>query len=355
MSLDPGLGLAGLIVGFVIGLTGMGGGALMTPILVLVFGVQPLAAVSSDLVASLVMKPFGSAVHLRHGTVNWRLVRWLILGSVPAAFTGVLIIRLLGSGGQLQDRVQTGLGAALLLAAAAIVTKLFVDSYRAVHTPTCALQPAQAPAPLKMAPVRTVAIGALGGLLVGMTSTGSGTMIIVCLMMLYPTLALRTLVGTDLVQAVPLVAAAALGHLLFGDVHLGLTASLLIGAIPGVLAGARLSARAPDLLIRPFLALVLVGTALKLLGVGTTQLGLVLLSMVLVGLPLWSLFDTSIQPAGQWTAGGLGKRRALIWQAAGIPIALGPVAAIVYFTQLRPHLPHLKAAAAGSPTATGAR
>lgn len=345
MSIDPAVSLAGLIVGFVIGMTGMGGGALMTPILVLVFGVQPLTAVSSDLVASLVMKPFGSAVHLRHGTVNWRLVRWLAPSSVPAAFAGVLIIRGLGNGKQLQDRVQNALGRALLLAAAAIVAKLFLDSYRAAHAE--AADPLRDPAPgqLRIARVRTLAIGALGGLLVGMTSTGSGTVIIVCLMMLYPILPMRQLVGTDLVQAVPLVAAAALGHVLFGDFQLGLTTSLLVGSIPGVLLGAQLSSRAPDLLVRPALAFVLVGTALKLLGVGTTTLGITLLLMALIGLPLWSMYDTSIQPDRGWAGSGLGKRRTLAWQAAGIPVALGPVAAVVYFARLRPHL---QAAAAGS-------
>src|SRR5258708_13816372 len=121
MHFDVYLAIAGLIVGFVVGLTGMGGGALMTPILVLLFNVQPLAAVSSDLVASFVMKPIGGAVHLRRGTVHRGLVLWLMAGSVPAAFAGVVILRLLATGRRVQDIVQFPLCPALLLAPGSIV------------------------------------------------------------------------------------------------------------------------------------------------------------------------------------------------------------------------------------------
>ena len=124
------LALAGLFVGFTVGLTGMGGGALMTPILVLIFKVDPLTAVSSDLVASLVMKPIGASVHLRRSTVNLRLVRWLCLGSVPAAFGGVLLLKSLGDADHLQDRVKVILGVALLVAAASLFTKGLVAARR---------------------------------------------------------------------------------------------------------------------------------------------------------------------------------------------------------------------------------
>src|SRR5438105_4842726 len=120
------MALAGLVVGFTVGLTGMGGGALMTPILVLMFKVQPLAAVSSDLVAAVIMKPVGAAVHARRGTVNRDLVRWLVLGSVPFAFAGVVLIRLFGSGPRMEDAVKLALGVALILAATTIVAKAFV-------------------------------------------------------------------------------------------------------------------------------------------------------------------------------------------------------------------------------------
>ncbi len=261
MHLDPLLSLGGLLVGLTVGLTGMGGGALMTPMLVLLFKVDPLAAVSSDIVASVVMKTVGGSVHLRRGTVHTGIVRWLVVGSVPAAFCGVLLLKVLGSGAELDHRIKTLLGAALLVAAAGMTFRLLFQSRR--HAAT--LPPADIP--VRVLP--TVAVGVAGGLIVGLTSVGSGSLMIVLLLALYPRLQTSALVGTDLVQAVPLVSAAALGHLLFGDFRLGLTASLLVGCLPGVYVGARLSSRAPDHAIRPVLVTVLVASALKLLGTPT--------------------------------------------------------------------------------------
>ena len=283
MHIDPLVALAALIVGFIVGLTGMGGGALMTPILVLVFKVQPLAAVSSDLVASMIMKPFGSAIHLRRRTVHIGLVRWLMVGSVPAAFAGVFVIRVMGQSSQVQDRLKLLLGGALLLAAAAIVAKGFLQARNRRDGA------ADDAGEIIVNPAATVAIGAVGGLLVGMTSVGSGSLIVAMLLMLYPRLSGSRLVGTDLVQAVPLVTAAAVGHILFGDFRLDLTASLLMGSIPGVLIGAALSSRAPDGLIRPALFLVLVASALKLLNVGNLELVIVLAALVAAGAAGWGL------------------------------------------------------------------
>jgi uncharacterized protein len=259
--------LAGALVGFVVGLTGMGGGALMTPIMVLVFGVQPLAAVSSDLVASLVMKPVGASVHMRHGTVNRRLAAFLCIGSVPAAFGGVLILKAFDTGEDFQERVKLMLGIALLLAATSMVVKNIVDARRGRMT-------GDKVDSIRIRPLPTIAIGLVGGLMVGLTSVGSGSLIIVLLLLLYPMLSAKSLVGTDLVQAIPLVGAAALGHLLFGDFKVGLTATLLVGALPGVYVGAKVSTKAPDHIIRPVLIMVLYISALKLLGVSTGYLGL---------------------------------------------------------------------------------
>ena len=256
--MDPVMALAGLGVGVVVGLTGMGGGALMTPILVLVFGVPPVAAVSSDLAASAVMKPFGGLVHARRGTVNWSLVRWLCLGSVPAAFAGVGILRLIGPGHAVQRWIQIALAVALVLAAAGLVLK----SYRARRQPA----PDGPPVPVRVRPLPTALLGGAGGLVVGLTSVGSGSLIIVVLLALYPRLRANDLVGTDLVQAIPLVAAAAIGHAFFGDLHLDIAAAVLVGSVPGVLLGARLSSRAPAGLIRAALVVVLLASALKLLG-----------------------------------------------------------------------------------------
>ncbi|MDT4938342.1 MAG: uncharacterized protein QOG80_2013 [Pseudonocardiales bacterium] len=282
------LALGSLVVGVVVGLTGMGGGALMTPMLVLLFNVSPLAAVSSDLVASAVMKPVGSIVHLRNGTVRMDLVRWLCLGSVPAAFCGVLVARALGSGKHVEDLIQKSLGVALIIAA----TGLFVRAYlrlaeRARNRDGSRVADPAGPPRLVVRPVPTLVVGAVGGLVVGMTSVGSGSLIIIALMGLYPTLRASELVGTDLVQAVPLVASAALGHVLFGDFRLGLTGSLLVGAIPGAYLGAQLSARLPGALIRRALAFVLLASALKLLGVPTVATGLALFGLLIAAPMIW--------------------------------------------------------------------
>ncbi len=284
MYIEPTIALAGLVVGFIVGLTGMGGGALMTPILILAFRVHPLTAVSSDLVASFFMKPVGGAVHLRRGTVHMRLVAWLIVGSVPAAFAGVFVLRLLGHGPRLQQITQTALGAALLVAAGAIVLKAVIGLRRPSRRGP--VNPAEIP----VKPIPTILVGAVGGLVVGMTSVGSGSLIIVCLLFLYPRLRASQLVGTDLIQAIPLVGAAAVGHLLYGDFQLALTTSLLLGAIPGAYLGAKVSAQAPGHLVRRALAFVLLATALKLLQVGTVPLAIVLVTVAIAGEPSWRLF-----------------------------------------------------------------
>jgi uncharacterized protein len=286
--MDWSLALAGLIVGVVVGLTGMGGGALMTPILVLVFKVEPLAAVSSDLVASFFMKPVGAMVHIRRGTVNWDLVRYLCIGSVPAAFAGVFVLRALGAA-DLQETVKKALGVALLLAAVGLIGKTYLTLRERVRRRSHGL-PAQGvtgPPVVNVRPWPTMLVGAVGGLVVGMTSVGSGSLIIITLLMLYPVLRASQLVGTDLVQAVPLVAAAAAGHLIYGDFQMSLTASLLVGCIPGVYLGARMSAEAPGGLVRRALALVLLGSGLKLMGVGTNLLGWILGLVVVAGSLTW--------------------------------------------------------------------
>jgi uncharacterized membrane protein YfcA len=187
----------------------------------------------------------------------------------------VLVLRALGDGEGTQHALKVALGVALLVAATAMVVKTWMSGQRG----TADLEDAPAVRPLV-----TVLIGVVGGLLVGVTSVGSGSLIIVMLLAAYPTMRSSTLVGTDLVQAVPLIAAAAFGHLLFGDFRLGLTTSLLIGAVPGVWAGARWSSRAPDAVIRPILVLVLLASALKLLGVPTVVVGVLVALGVAGGL-----------------------------------------------------------------------
>ncbi|MBA3554112.1 MAG: sulfite exporter TauE/SafE family protein [Gemmatimonadales bacterium] len=288
MDIDPLLAAASFGIGIVVGLTGMGGGALMTPVLVLFFQVPPLAAVSSDLVASAVMKPVGSIVHLRRGTVHLGLVKWLCVGSIPGAFAGVLIARSLGSGQQVQDVIRIALGVALLLAAAGLTVRAYLRlAERARQRDGRAAPLPQGKPSVDLRVLPTIVVGVIGGVIVGMTSVGSGSLIIIALMTLYPTLKASELVGTDLVQAVPLVGSAALGHLLFGDFQMDLTTSLLLGCIPGVWLGAHLSARAPGGLVRRALAFVLLASALKLLKVSNAHTGLILLSVAAVAPLLW--------------------------------------------------------------------
>ncbi|MFI5053168.1 MAG: sulfite exporter TauE/SafE family protein [Acidimicrobiia bacterium] len=279
LNVDFGIALAGLIVGIVVGLTGMGGGALMTPILVIGFGIEPLAAVSSDLVAAVVMKPIGGGIHFRRGTVHTGLVRWLALGSVPGALIGSYIVSHLS--GDTGDTIKVVLGVVLLLAASGMVIRGYLSARRPVGVEGEAAERV----PVKRA--ATLAVGFVGGTIVGMTSVGSGSLMIVALMLLYPTLSSRELVGTDLVQAVPLVLAAAIGHLLWGEFELALTGSLLIGAVPGVIIGAHVSSRAPDAFIRPVLVLVLALSGLKLLDVPNQVLAGILVASLAGGVTTW--------------------------------------------------------------------
>ena len=290
MSFDWLLALAAFVIGIVVGLTGMGGGALMTPMLVLFFDVMPLTAVSSDLVASAVMKPVGSVVHLRRGTVHLGLVKWLCVGSIPAAFSGVIIARSLGGGEQVQNVIRIALGIALLLAAAGLIVRAYIRLVEHARRRDGRADPLPQGRPrLQLRPLPTVVVGIVGGVVVGMTSVGSGSLIIIALMTLYPRLKASELVGTDLVQAVPLVASAALGHILFGDFQLDITTSLLIGCIPGVWLGAHLSARAPGGVVRRALAFVLLASALKLLDISNTDTALTLLLVAIVAPLLWMI------------------------------------------------------------------
>nr|WP_230379298.1 sulfite exporter TauE/SafE family protein [Microbacterium sp. ZXX196] len=269
--MDWALVIAALGVGVVVGLTGMGGGALMTPVLVLGFGVSPLTAVSSDLITSAVMKPAGSLVHARKGTVHWKLVLWLMVGSVPAAFCGALIISAVGELTGVQTFVKTTLGVVLLLAALLLGLRAFIGMRNRARerrdgTTTARSESSE----VRPKVVATIIVGVVGGLMVGLTSVGSGSFIIIALMLMYPLLSMNRLVGTDLVQAVPLVIAAAIGHLLFGDVHWDVVIPLIIGSVPGAIIGARLSSTLPSGIVRRALALVLLAAGLRMLNVDLT-------------------------------------------------------------------------------------
>jgi uncharacterized protein len=288
LAFDWLLAIVAFGIGVVVGLTGMGGGALMTPVLVLFFDVPPLTAVSSDLVASAVMKPVGSLVHLRRGTVHLGLVKWLSVGSIPAAFGGVIIARVLGGGESVNNVIRIALGIALLVAAAGLIVRAYIRLVEHARRRDGRAKPLPQGRPrVEVRPLPVVVIGIVGGMIVGLTSVGSGSLIIIALMLMYPRLKASQLVGTDLVQAVPLVASAAVGHIIFGDFQMALTASLLMGCIPGVWLGAHLSAHAPGGLVRRALAFVLLASALKLLNVSTRDTAVILLLVAVIAPVLW--------------------------------------------------------------------
>jgi uncharacterized membrane protein YfcA len=264
------------VIGLLVGMTGAGGGALMTPMLILLFGVTPSTAISSDLVAAVVMRPIGAGVHLRKGTVNLRLVGWMVLGSVPMAFLGAY----LGNSKSIQGHVEVALGIALLTGAAAMVLRYLLD--RRADTTRDAVVHEVAPRPIP-----TILVGMVGGIIVGLTSVGSGSLMIVFMLFLYPMLGAGQLVGTDLTQAVPLTLSAALGALAFGHVSFGVTFSLMIGSVPAVLIGSMISSSAPDRYVRPAIAFVIFASGLKYVGLGTTALGWVLCATLLAGAALW--------------------------------------------------------------------
>ncbi len=318
---DPALVAASFAVAVVVGLTGMGGGALMTPMLMFFFGVPPLAAVGSDLVVSAVTKPFGAFVHLRRRTADLRLAGWLCAGSVPAAFSGVFLARFFGRGGSVQELVATATGVVLLVAAAAIGVKAYAEGRRGGASAREVTDHAQHDVVVR--PILTILIGIIIGLGVGLTSVGSGSLVIVALTAAYPRMPVRRLVGTDLAQAVPMVFAAAAAHLIAGDIRLDVTTALLVGGIPGVVAGSLLSSRASSRVLRPLLALILLASGLKLLNLPVAAIAATLAGAVaVVTVAALTLRARAAGDGGQPRAGGGPQPTAT--QGAGPAEAHGP-------------------------------
>lgn len=267
-------------VGIVVGLTGMGGGALMTPALIFL-GIPPGAAVANDLVAAAVNKSVGAAVHWKTGSPNIRLATLLIIGSVPFAFAGGFIVRAVGDAEARTDFLMTAIGYALLFAAASYALRMYLQLR---HVTAGNILPSSDP---HVRIVPTLLVGAVGGLLVGITSVGSGSLIMVALLLLYPTLSAHRLVGTDLVQAVPLVLAAAIGHVLTEGITWAILIPLILGGTPGTFLGAKLSAWVSQSVIRRGIVIVLTLTGLKMLGVSPEWVGIIGAGALLLGPLLW--------------------------------------------------------------------
>jgi uncharacterized membrane protein YfcA len=267
-------------VGIVVGLTGMGGGALMTPALIFL-GINPAAAVANDLVAASVNKSVGAGVHWRNGSPNLRLAGLLIAGSVPFAFAGGFIVKAVGDDEAQTQFLTDAIGWALLLAAASYGLRMYLQLRHVTGGNVLT-----GPDP-QVRPLVTILVGAVGGLLVGITSVGSGSLIMVALLLLYPRMSAVRLVGTDLVQAVPLVLSAAVGHVVNEGVTWSVLVPLILGGTPGTFLGARMAGWVSQSVIRRGIVIVLTLTGLKMLGVPPEWVGIIGAGMLLLGPLLW--------------------------------------------------------------------
>lgn len=248
--------VAGLLVGTLVGLTGVGGGSLMTPILVLIFGVNPGTAVGTDLLFAAVTKTAGSAVHNKHESVDWKIMRRLASGSVPAAIVTLTIMSYVGKlGKETSHIVLLALGGMLILTSLATLFQKQLAVFAKQHE---RLDEDEAKLP-------TIALGAILGVAVSISSVGAGAIGVTALLMLYPALRVSRIVGTDIAHAVPLTLVAGFGHWFIGDVNFTLLGNLLIGSLPGAVIGSLLSTRSPDHILRPALAAVLLISGIKLL------------------------------------------------------------------------------------------
>lgn len=276
-ALDYRISLVGLFVGFLVGLTGMGGGALLAPIMILFFRIPPVWAVGTDMAYSAVTKATGSIIHIRQRSVNFRIVLWLACGSVPATVLGVDLVQYIRYhyGNAINGIILRSIGFTLLLVAVLIVVKPYLlqrterqkrdARKRAVSTGKSDCLEKGTRWEKRYRPLITVLVGAGVGFLVGLTSVGSGTLIIVALAFLFPRLSTRELVGADIVHAVMLHIAGAVVYFHAGTINWPIVFLLLIGSLPGVFFGSKLSKYIPDRYMRPVMATVLAISGWKLI------------------------------------------------------------------------------------------
>tara|TARA_B100000686_G_scaffold332160_1_gene396588 strand:- start:339 stop:1118 length:780 start_codon:yes stop_codon:yes gene_type:complete len=251
--MEWGYTLSGLLVGFIVGLTGVGGGSLMTPLLILGFSISPPIAVGTDLLYASLTKAGGVWVHGRRGTIDWNLVKRLSIGSLPAALLTVLGLNALGVESQIFSGLITStLGVALILTALALIFRnQLADLGKSRFNVLAAWRD-------KHIVIATIMTGAVLGVLVTITSVGAGALGMVALIILYPRSPTISLIGSDIAHAVPLTLIAGIGHAYLGTVDFGLLGSLLLGSLPGIYVGSHIGGRIPDRILRPILAAVLV-------------------------------------------------------------------------------------------------
>jgi uncharacterized membrane protein YfcA len=274
--LDYRVSLAGLLIGVLVGLTGMGGGSLLAPIMILFFRIPPVWAVGTDVAYSTVTKAVGSIIHIRQKTVNFKVALWLACGSVPATLLSVSMVQYMRKhySNFINGFMLRALGITLLLVAVLLVVKpLLMKLLARRNTAKQSAAEAEGKTAIednsrwekRYRPIVTALIGAVVGFLVGLTSVGSGTLIIVSLAFMFPKLGPKDLVGTDIFQAFMLLAAGSIGYLIADTINWNMVVLLLLGSLPGVFIGSKLSKYMPDMLMRPVLATVIAISGWKMI------------------------------------------------------------------------------------------
>ena len=275
--MDYRISLVGLLIGFLVGLTGMGGGSLLAPILILFFGIPPVWAVGTDIAYSTVTKALGSIVHIRQKNVHFKVALWLACGSVPATLLSVGLVQYIRKhyGAVVNGVILHALGFTLVFVAVMLVLKPFIlrsfDNKRLEKQKQAAISGEVSSTERTSRwekwyrPIVTAMVGAVVGFLVGLTSVGSGTLIIVSIAFLFPRLTSKALVGTDIFQAFMLLASGAIAYIVAGTINWPLVGMLLIGSLPGVYLGSKSSKFIPERFMRPVLATVLAISGLKLI------------------------------------------------------------------------------------------
>ncbi len=264
LHINPLYSFSGLLVGLLVGLTGVGGGSLMTPLLVLVFRVHPATAVGTDLLYAAITKSVGTAIHGGKRTIDWRIVGLLALGSIPATLLTLWAIQTYGKSDNLSHLITQFLGYALFLTALLLVLRGLIRRYAEKHQQSEDAPQAEQKASKGRRAVLTIITGLVLGFLVSLSSVGAGALGVTALILLYPRLPIVRIVGSDIAHAVPLTFLAGMGYFFIGKVDPVMLLALLIGSIPGIIAGSFLAPKVPEAVLRWMLAIVLTLVGLKL-------------------------------------------------------------------------------------------